>query len=351
MAGKQLHPPSVAFEDGRLVMIDQTLLPGELSFLRIDTPEETAEAIKRLAVRGAMAIAVAGAYGVLLGAMRDDKDPSAGARDAAHLIGASRPTARNLFWALERMEKVTETDTGGDLVERLKAEADAIARDTIETNRRLVECGQELVPEGARVLTHCNSGPLAALVYGTAVGILIEAYQREKGIEVFVDETRPLLQGARLTCWELGAYGVPYTLIPDNTAGWLMANGRIDMVITGADRIASNGDSANKIGTYSAATLAAAHNIPFYIAAPLSTVDLACIAGESITIEERNGDEVRRFGGTLVAPEDAPVFNPAFDVTPARLIEAIVTEEGICRPPYTESLPDAVRRAGGGAWT
>ena len=346
----------MAFEDDRMVLLDQTRLPGETVFLEIETPEETADAIGRLAVRGAMAIAVAGAYGVLLGAMRAGDDPVGGASAAVDTIGASRPTARNLFWALERMERVVRTSEGcgnDALRKKLRAEADAIAQDTIQTNQRLVRQGQSLIPRGARALTHCNSGPLAALVYGTAVGVLIEAHRLGKDIHVLVDETRPLLQGARLTTWELAAAGVPCTLIPDNTAGWAMANGMVDLVITGADRIAANGDSANKIGTYSIAALAGHHGIPFYVAAPLSTLDLACIAGDSIVIEERSGDEVRRYAGVQVAPKDVPVFNPSFDVTPAKLIKAIVTEEGVCEPPYVESLKVAVERAAGGereAW-
>jgi len=336
---------SIFFSDGVLHLFDQTALPGRQNYLELTTPGEVVEAINRLAVRGAMAIGVAGAYGVLLGAEEVSGGGAGavidGAREAVERIGASRPTARNLFWALERMEEALREAAGeapSQVISRLRARADEIALDTIMTNRLLVESGQELIPQGAGVLTHCNSGPLAALRYGTAVGVLIEAHRRGRGIHVYVDETRPLLQGSRLTAWELGNAGVPYTVIPDGAAAFVMSQGRVQAVITGADRIAANGDSANKIGTYGLAVLARAHGIPFYIAAPGSTVDLRCGSGDDIAIEERSPDEVRYTAGNLTAPEEAPVYNPAFDVTPARLIEAVVTERGILRPPYEESL-------------
>jgi methylthioribose-1-phosphate isomerase len=316
---------SIYLEGGTLHVLDQTLLPTDEVFLELSTPEEVVEAIKRLAVRGAPAIGIAGAYGVLLGAMSTPGDAEAiraATLQAIDLIGASRPTARNLFWA----------------VEGLRRAADEVAEDVVETDLALVEVGQELVFPGAGVLTHCNSGPLAALRYGTALGVLIEAHRLGKGIHVYVDETRPLLQGSRLTAWELGREGVPYTLIPDNTAAVVMKQGRVDMVMTGADRIAANGDSANKIGTYGLAVLARAHGIPFYIAAPGSTVDLECPSEPDIVIEERDPEEVRRCGDRQTAPPSAPVFNPAFDVTPASFIHAIVTDKGVLRPPYEESL-------------
>jgi methylthioribose-1-phosphate isomerase len=263
------------------------------------------------------------------------------AREAIAEIGASRPTARNLFWALERMEAALRESTGADpskMIEELRARADQIALDTILTNRRLVEAGQELIDKGAGVLTHCNSGPLAALRYGTAVGVLIEAHRLGKDIHVYVDETRPLLQGSRLTAWELGNAGVPYTLMPDGAAAYVMSRGAVQAVLTGADRVAANGDTANKIGTYGLAVLARAHGIPFYIAAPCSTVDLACASGDGIVIEERGPDEVRCIAGQPTAPRGAPVLNPAFDITPADYISAIVTEKGVLRAPYPESL-------------
>ncbi|MBU1672655.1 MAG: S-methyl-5-thioribose-1-phosphate isomerase [Actinobacteria bacterium] len=336
---------SIYYEDGVLFLLDQTLLPTSEVLLELDTHDQVVDAIRRLAVRGAMAIGVAGAYGVVLGAISAGSSEPGVVRRAARVaiqeIGASRPTARNLFWALERMDAVLQrgaSDTTTELIARLRGEADAVALDTIETNRSLVECGQELIGEGAVAITHCNSGPLAALRYGTAVGVLMEAHRRGKSPHVYVDETRPLLQGSRLTAWELGRAGVAYTLICDGMAADVMRAGKADLVITGADRIAANGDSANKIGTYGLALAAHAHDIPFYIAAPFSTVDPACPGGDAITIEERDPDEVRYCAGAPVAPPSAPVYNPAFDVTPAGLIAGIVTEHGVLRPPYTESL-------------
>lgn len=336
---------SIYFEDNTLYLIDQTHLPMLTVYLELTTPNDVVEAIQRLAVRGAMAIGVVGGYGVLLGALgtrtKGAEEITTAAREAVSSIAASRPTARNLFWALERMEEALEEGSGDEpaaLIERLHDRADEIAGDTIETNRKLVEVGQEVIGEGMSVLTHCNSGPLAALRYGTAVGVLIEAHRMGKGIHVFVDETRPLLQGSRLTAWELGSSGVPYTVLPDNAAADLMKAGRVDAVMTGADRIAANGDTANKIGTYGVAVLARAHGIPFYIAAPGSTVDLHCGGAADMVIEQRGGDEVRNCGGSQTAPRNAAVYNPAFDVTPAEYIAAIVTEKGVLRTPFSDSL-------------
>ncbi len=346
---------TIFFEDDVLYLIDQTLLPEVTMYLELATPEEVVDAIKRLAVRGAMAIGVAGAYGVLLGALGASGggagEVAEAARRAINEIGTSRPTARNLFWALERMERAlgaAPADDEGGLLRELRAAADGVALDTIETNRRLVEAGQSVVGEGESFLTHCNSGALAALRYGTALGVLMEAWRRGKKIHVYVDETRPLLQGSRLTAWELSGAGVPYTILPDGAAGSLMSAGRVDGVITGADRIAANGDSANKVGTYPLAVLARAHGIRFYIAAPGSTVDLSCSSGDRIVIEERGPEEVRCCGGALTAPRAAPVYNPAFDVTPAEYITGIVTEEGVLEPPYQESLRVFERGAGRG---
>jgi methylthioribose-1-phosphate isomerase len=334
---------SIYFEDGALHLLDQTLLPARTEFVAIDTVEEVVDAIRRLVVRGAPAIGVAGAYGALLGALRAGPDAAsirAGTGRAIDMIAASRPTARNLFWALEKMRSplLDETTDPGVLLSELRAAADAVALEVIETDLRLVKAGQEVVPDGARVLTHCNSGPLAALRYGTAVGVFLYAHSLNKSIHVHVDETRPLLQGSRLTAWELQNAGVPYTLICDNMAAQVMRQGSIDLVMTGCDRVAANGDSANKIGTYGLAVLARAHEIPFYIAAPGSTVDLKCATGADISIEERDPDEVRTCGGKATAPPGAPVYNPAFDVTPADYIEGLVTDRGVLRPPYGESL-------------
>ncbi|MHB8896826.1 MAG: S-methyl-5-thioribose-1-phosphate isomerase [Candidatus Geothermincolia bacterium] len=334
---------SIYFRDDHLHVIDQTRLPLETVMLELETPAEVVAAIRRLAVRGAPAIGIAGAYGVLLAAIGAGPGVAGitgAAREAVALIGASRPTARNLFWALEAMENVLDSaiEDPQTLLEQLRLTADGIAIEVIETDKALVQAGQEVISGGCRVLTHCNSGPLAALRFGTAVGVFIEAHRLRKDIHVFVDETRPLLQGARLTAWELANAGVPYTLIPDNTAAMLMKQGRVDLVMTGADRIAANGDSANKIGTYGLAVLARVHCVPFYIAAPGSTVDLSCATGQDIVIEERSADEVRTFAGCRTAPADAPVYNPAFDVTPAELITGIVTDRGTLRAPYSESL-------------
>jgi methylthioribose-1-phosphate isomerase len=336
---------SIYFKDGRLFVLDQTLLPARTVVLELETPLEAEQAIRRLAVRGAPAIGIAGAYGALLGAMRAEPDVSSitlATREAIALIAASRPTARNLFWALEAMEAVLQKGIGEPeaLLTALREAADSVAIDVIETDKALAEAGQELIPDGCGVLTHCNSGALAALRYGTAVGVFVEAHRRGKDLHVFVDETRPLLQGSRLTAWELGREGIPYTLIPDNTAALVMKQGKVDLIMTGADRIAANGDSANKIGTYGLAVLARAHGIPFYIAAPGSTVDLLCPAEPDIVIEERDPEEVRTCGGTMTAPPDAPVYNPAFDVTPAEYIAGIITEHGVLRPPYSRSLAE-----------
>lgn len=333
---------SISFEQGTLYLLDQTLLPLREEYLELHDPAGVVDAIRRLAVRGAMAIGVAAAYGVVLGATggksAGEAPGEAGARAALEMIAASRPTARNLFWALEQMQAVIEECAGAampELGEKLLSRADEIANETIESNRRLVSAGQEVVPRGAGALTHCNSGPLAALRYGTALGVLIEAHRLGREVHVYVDETRPLLQGARITAWELEREGVPYTLLPDSAAAVLMETGRVGMVITGADRIAANGDTANKIGTYALAVLSSAHNIPFYIAAPFSTVDAISATGAGIVIEQRDPDEVRTCGRRRVAPAGAPVFNPAFDVTPARLISAIITDRGVFGPPYS----------------
>ena len=334
---------TIYFEGGLLHILDQTRLPQENVTLSMETSGQVEDAIRRLAVRGAPAIGIAGAYGVLLaalGAGRRVESIQGAARAAVSSIGATRPTARNLFWALEKMLKAIEA--GGDdpdsLLDSLLRAADSVALDVIETDRALVEAGQEVVVEGSSVLTHCNSGPLAALRFGTALGVLIEAHRRGKGIHVFVDETRPLLQGARLTTWELARAGVPHTLITDSMAGMVMGQGKVDLVMTGADRIAANGDSANKVGTYGVAVLARAHGIPFCVAAPGSTVDASIPTGREIIIEERDPDEVRAFAGRPVAPGQVHVYNPAFDVTPAEYIAGIVTDRGILRPPYGESL-------------
>jgi methylthioribose-1-phosphate isomerase len=327
----------------RLVILDQTKLPLEEVFLDLTDDRAAAEAIKTLRVRGAPAIGIAGAYAVVLGAL-----PHANA-DAATFqkrvdgviaaIAATRPTARNLFFALERMKKVLD---GGGRVPELEREAKRIHEEEVAATERLSEHGAALIKDGWTVLTHCNAGPLATSGAGTALGVIIRAHEQGKKVAVYADETRPLLQGARLTTWELQKAGVPVTLITDNMAGHFMKAGKINAVITGADRIAANGDSANKIGTYTTAVLAKEHGLPWYIAAPASTFDLSLKTGDEIPIEERDPAEVTAFGGRRTAPEGVAAANPAFDVTPARYITAIITERGVIGPPYPANIRAAL---------
>ncbi|HLW59931.1 MAG TPA: S-methyl-5-thioribose-1-phosphate isomerase [bacterium] len=334
------------WEDGALCLLDQTGLPHEARTVRCTTWEEVAEAIRVLRVRGAPAIGIAAAYGLALAAQACAGRPLAESRAAvgraAVGLRATRPTAVNLGWALDRMLAVAEGSPDGTaLPRRLLEAAEALARDDVETNRRIGAHGAALLRSGARVLTYCNTGMLATAGYGTAFGVLRCAHDQGLGISVIACETRPVLQGARLTAWELLRAGIPATLITDNAAGALMRGSGVDAVIVGADRIAANGDVANKVGTYTLAVLAGAHHIPFYVAAPLSTVDLATPAGDDIPIEERRPEEIRNVGSVRVAPAEIAVRNPAFDVTPHQLITAIVTEAGVIRPPY----PDGLRRA------
>jgi len=302
------------FEDGALMVLDQRALPGEESWLRCETVDQVADCIRTLAVRGAPAIGIAAAYAM---ALANDRE------DAAELLRSTRPTAVNLAWALEQCRGA---DDPLEVARRLH-------REQHEADRRLAELGAELFGEGTRALTHCNTGALATGGYGTAFGVLHAAWERGRLAEVWVDETRPLLQGARLTAWELRQAGIPHRVVADSAAGSLMAQGRVDRVVVGADRIAANGDVANKVGTYPLAVLADRHDVPFYVAAPLSTIDAATPDGASIPIEERDPAEV-------LAGGDA--FNPAFDVTPAELVTGIVTEAGVLEPPYSESIERAL---------
>ncbi len=333
--------------DGPAVrMIDQTLLPNEERIIDCTTVAQVCEAIKVLRVRGAPAIGCAAALGMALSAARStapDIDQLRAELLAAHRdLAATRPTAVNLFWALERMTHAIESTTDvAATCEALKQEAQAIVMDDLRRCRAIGRNGAELIPEGANVLTHCNAGALATAGYGTALGVIRSAFSIRRSIHVWVDETRPLLQGARLTAWELQQSGIPSTVICDNMAGWLMQQGKVDCCIVGADRIAANGDTANKIGTYSVAVLAAHHSIPMYIAAPLSTVDYELSGGQGIPIEERDPVEVSHLAGLAqrsATPEGAQIHSPAFDVTPATLISGIITEVGVARSPYTESL-------------
>lgn len=321
-----------------LFLLDQTKLPVEEGYLICRDYRTVADAIRRLVVRGAPAIGVAAAFGVVLGAVeaasRQLDQAAALERVFAELAG-TRPTAVNLFWALNRMRKVAAAQQGETperLVAALEAEALRLYQEDIEANRCLGEYGAALLADGMTVLTICNAGALATVAHGTALAVIRAAVRAGKKIQVMACETRPLLQGARLTTWELMKEGIPTTLITDSMAGYVMQQGRVQAVLTGADRIAANGDVVNKIGTYSLAVLAQAHRIPFYVAAPRSTMDFSLADGQGIPIEERSADEITNFGGYRVAPEGVPVYNPAFDLTPARLVTAIVTEAGILRP-------------------
>ncbi len=318
---------AVAFDGEALTYVDQRLIPHALERKRARTVDDIEEAIKTLAVRGAPAIGVFGAYGVamLRDAMTSDEEFHA----AARRIRDARPTAVNLAWAVDR---VLASDD-------MRAEAQAIHREQLAVDAAIADAGLDLIPKDGRILTHCNTGPIATAGGGTALGVIIAAQRAGKHPHVFVDETRPLLQGARLTYFELAQAGVDATLQVDGAAALAMARKNIDLVIVGADRIARNGDTANKIGTYGLAILAAHHGIPFYVAAPRSTFDFSIESGASIHIEERAASEVTAFGGTVVAPAGAQVFNPAFDVTPGHLVTAFVTEYGVIRAPYYETIP------------
>jgi len=328
-------------------MIDQRELPLAVTWLELETPEAVADAITKMVVRGAPAIGISAAFGLALGATQAvELDPAAFDRrleECSGVIRAARPTAVNLGWAVERMNRVAhraraEGLDNREVARRLEDEAQAIHREDLAACQAMGRHGADLVPAEATVLTHCNAGGLATAGYGTALGVIRGAVEAGKRVRVLADETRPFLQGSRLTAWELLQDDIETVLITDNTAGSLMYRGEVDLVVVGADRIAANGDVANKIGTYSVAVLAKENDIPFYVAAPTSTIDLDCPDGSRIPIEERDASEVTEVFGTRVAPEGVGVLNPAFDVTPARYTRAIVTENGIAYPPFTESL-------------
>jgi len=331
----------VRWEADRLILLDQTVLPEREIERDYRSWQEVGAAIRTLVVRGAPAIGVAAAFGVVLAARASHAASFDGLladlETAIKGLAATRPTAVNLFWALDRMRQAAIASLGLalDAVQaRLLTEAQAIRDEDIAANRTMGIHGAALVPPNARILTHCNAGALATAGYGTALGVVRAAHEQGKVALVWVDETRPVMQGSRLTAWECVREGIPHRLIADVTAASVMSRGEVDLVVTGADRIAANGDTANKIGTYSLAVLAAHHNVPFYVAAPFSTIDPSIASGVQIPIEERDASEVRRVGGQQTAPSASPVFNPAFDVTPAELIAAIVTERGVVRPPY-----------------
>jgi len=337
--------PTIEWDEDKVIMIDQRKLPAEEVYVECRDTDQVAKAIEKMIIRGAPAIGVAAAFGVALGVLRIESEDNLDDEfhRILHRLEKTRPTARNLFWALERMKRTFEENRSlvlSQLKEKLTQEALSIEEEDIETNRKIGFHGKELIEDGQSILTHCNAGALATAGYGTALGVIRAAFHEGKKICVFVDETRPFLQGARLTCWELHKENIPVVLITDNMAGYFMQKGEISLVITGADRITRNGDAANKIGTYTLAVLAKEHGVPFYVAAPFSTADFSLEEGSEIPIEERDPMEVREVGGQCLTVPDIKVKNPAFDVTPAKYISAIITEKGIARPPYRESLEE-----------
>jgi methylthioribose-1-phosphate isomerase len=346
--------PTIDWQGDVIVMVDQRKLPSQEVYVRCRTSQEVARAIRTMVIRGAPAIGVAAAMGIALGMQRST---AKGTRQFAvefqkscEMMAATRPTAVNLFWAIDRMKRVfAEGAQAGEspeeLAARLEREARRIHDEDVASCRAMGGFGAEVVPDGARVLTHCNAGALATAGYGSALGVIRAAVERGKKIAVFADETRPFLQGARLTAWELVREGIHTTVITESMAGPLMRAGEIDMVVVGADRIAANGDTANKIGTYTVAVLAREHNVPFYVAAPLSTIDLSTPDGDHIPIEERDQREITHIGSSRLTPEGANIRNPAFDVTPHRYIAGIITEKGIFRPPYATALRGAFEAA------
>jgi len=328
-------------------MIDQRILPKEFKTVDIKTAEEMYYAIKDMIVRGAPAIGIAGAHGMVLAAAEikaeDKNEFLSELRTKAEYLKSSRPTAVNLMWAVDKQTELAFNTKGSisDIVKALRENAIKMENEDIEINKKIGEFGSSVVPKGATILTHCNAGALATVGYGTALGVIRSAFAKDPEIKVFADETRPRQQGARLTTWELTQDGIPTTLITDGMCSYFMSKGMIDMVVTGADRIAANGDTANKIGTYTAAIAAKYHNIPFYIAAPLSTIDTSIKTGKEIPIEERSHEEVTHINGDWICAKDVNIINPGFDVTPHELITGIITEKGILRPNYNESIKRA----------
>jgi len=336
---------TIWWESGTVKMIDQRLLPGRLEIVAYDDYRDVARAITDMVIRGAPAIGAAGAYGMALAARQSSAQDRDGLlrdlRQAKEVLDAARPTAVNLSWATTRLLKVAERPDLTDVEairSALLAEAERVAEEDIAINKRMGAYGAEVIPHGARILHHCNTGSLATVDYGTALGVIRAAHEQGKQIHVWVDETRPRLQGARLTAWELMRDGIPMTLIADNAAGHLMRTGQVDVVLFGADRVAANGDVANKIGTYKLAVCAKENGIPCYAVVPTSTIDLSLPDGDHIPIEERVPEEVTMIDGVRIAPEGVRVYNPAFDITPYRYLTGIITEEGIAYPPFRESL-------------
>ena len=336
---------TLEWTDHGVRFLDQTKLPTEETYVLSSTPEQVADAIRTMIVRGAPAIGVAAAMGIALAAKNSTAESPDELKDeidhAGELIAKTRPTAVNLFWAIQRMKEKFErlrTQPVAHIKQALIEEAQRMHAEDIAANQAMGRHGATLMPSSGGVLTHCNAGALATAGYGTALGVIRAAVEQGKKIHVYADETRPFLQGARLTAWELMKDGIPTTVISDNMAGAMMRQGKIGAIVVGADRIAANGDVANKIGTYTVAVLAREHRIPFYVAAPISTVDLACPDGSKIPIEQRNVIEISHIGGKQIVPDGVSIENPAFDVTPAKYVAAIITERGIARAPYQESL-------------
>jgi len=340
---------TVEWDGDAVKMIDQRALPWELAFVRLETVEAVAESIRDMTVRGAPAIGAAAGFGMALAARQSAATRVEALVDElqnyAELLKSSRPTAVNLAWAVDQLMKIAlsgEFKSADDMREVLLGAAQQIADDDVAVNSRMGSNGAALVPDGATILHHCNTGALATVDYGTALGVIRAAFERGKRIHVLLDETRPRLQGSRLSAWELEQLGISYDIIPDTAAGYYMGKGEVDIILVGADRIAANGDFANKIGTYQLAILAKEHGIPFYTVAPTSTIDLSLSSGAEIPIEERAPDEVTTPYGNRIVPETFRARNPAFDVTPQRYLTGIVTENGIARPPYSKSLARAV---------
>ena len=340
--GKPLQ--TVQWQSGKVRLIDQTALPEKLIYVELSDWRAVAEAIRTMIVRGAPAIGCTAALGMAQGArgiIADNRETFLRRlRGMAETFRASRPTAVNLFWAVDRMLAIAETTDGNmvDIKDAMLTEALAMLDEDIETNRRMGRFGAERLPDGGNVLTHCNAGALATVGFGTALGVIRAAVEAGKTLHVYADETRPRLQGMKLTAWELAQDNIPVTIIADNMAGSLMRQGKVDCVIVGADRIAANGDTANKIGTYGLAVLAHHHSIPFYVAAPFSTIDFKLATGAQIPIEQRESIEMTHIDGVRISPEGVAVLNPAFDVTPGELVTAFITECGVLEPPYEQSL-------------
>ncbi len=342
---------TIEWDNGTVRMIDQRRLPGEFVILELTDYRDVARAIREMAIRGAPAIGAAAAFALALGARqstaRDREALLADLEDIAQTLRQTRPTAVNLFWAIERLLARAHDPalkTPAEIVAALESEAQALADEDVEINRRMGAHGAEVIADGDHILTHCNTGSLATVDYGTALGVVRSAWEQGKHVHVWVDETRPRLQGARLTAWELMRDGIPMTLIADNAAGHLMYSGQVDVVLFGADRVAANGDVANKIGSYKLAVLARENGIPCYSVVPTSTIDLSLPDGDAIPIEERDPEEITTIGGVRIAPQGVPVYNPAFDVTPHRYLTGIITENGIVYPPFKRNL----RRVVGG---